>query len=126
MRDSEDGIEVIVVQRVHGEVRYIADGSEFAGRLLPVDNGAYPDSDVARALAATTVRLPLALTRPAIFDETLDALEDQGHEGWQQSGWLAGHLVLHLDETWRALLAVHELTYSLDNGLQTTREDSHG
>jgi len=123
VRDSEDGIEVIVVQRIAGEVRYLDDGSHFAGRLLPTEAGATPDDEIARALAATTVRLPLSMTHPAVFDATLDALEDMGHEGWQESKWLAGQLVLHLDETWEARVAGFCLSYDLDTGLNATREE---
>jgi hypothetical protein len=51
-------------------------------------------------------------------------LEDQGHEGWQQSRWLAGQLVLHLDADWRACIAGFELIYDRDNGLVVREEES--
>lgn len=124
VRDSDDGIEVIVTQSIDGEVRYIDDGSHHAGRLIPTEAGAVPDSELARALAATTVRLPLTMIRSgADFERTLTALEANCYEGWQQSHWLKGQLVLHLDADWRASLAGFDLTYDLDQGLTVTREE---
>lgn len=123
VRDSEDGIEVIVTQLVDGDVRFINDGSRFAGRSLPTQLGS-PDPDVARALAATTVRLPLSMTRSgADFDRTLTALEANAYEGWQQSSWLTGQLVLHFDEHWHANLGGFDLSYDLGHGLLVSREE---
>lgn len=125
VRDSDDGIEVIVVQRIDGEVRFIADGSPRAGSVIPVDVGAVPDHGLARALSACTIRLPMSMTRSAKdFDRTVDALEAEGHEGWQSSPWLAGQLVLHLDEHWRATIAGQELTYDMAEGLVATRQET--
>ena len=125
VRDSDDGIEVIVVQRIDGQVRFIADGSARAGSIIPVDVGAVPDHSLARALSACTIRLPMSMTRSAKdFDRTVDALEAEGHEGWQSSPWLAGQLVLHLDEHWRATIAGQELTYDMAEGLVATRQET--
>lgn len=124
VRDSEDGIEVLVVQRIGGEVRYVDDDSPYAGTIIPVDVGAVPDDDLGRALAAVSVRLPWVMTTPWAFERTLDDLERQGHEGWQQSRWLAGQLVLHLDADWQAHLGGFDLTYHLDDGLVVQREET--
>ncbi|GAB2456951.1 CRISPR-associated helicase/endonuclease Cas3 [Nocardioides hungaricus] len=111
VRDSEDGIEVIVVQRrSDGEVVFLDDGSPHAGRPVAPYQGP-PKDDLARALAATTVRLPPQLTNERVVDLVLDALEHDAHAGWQQSHWLAGQLALHLDEEMRAELAGWELSY---------------
>ncbi|WP_436701137.1 CRISPR-associated helicase Cas3' [Nocardioides sp. BYT-33-1] len=121
VRDSEDGLEVIVVQRrADGEIVCLEDGSPYAGRLAVHLQGP-PPSDVARALAATTVRLPLQLTNERQFDATLSALEAQAHAGWQESHWLAGQLALHLDDEWRAELAGFAITYNTELGLIVTR-----
>ncbi|MCR1781136.1 CRISPR-associated helicase Cas3' [Nocardioides carbamazepini] len=120
VRDSEDGIEVIVVQRrTDGEIVYLKDGSEYAGRPVVPLHGP-PDNDIARALAATTVRLPLQLTNDRQFDATLAALEAQAHVGWQESHWLAGQLALHLDDSWRAELGGYQIGYDLETGLMVT------
>ncbi len=124
VRDSEDGIEVIVVQRVDGAVRFIDDGSQYSGQMIPTLNGGIPDDDVARALAAVTVRLPLAMTSPSTFAGTLDALEADGHEGWQHSRWLAGQLVIHLDADWRTTVGGFDLSYTQDAGLMFTQEEA--
>lgn len=121
VRDSDDGIEVVVVQQIGGEVRFIADDSPYSGHVIPVDVGAIPDDHLARATSACTVRLPMSMTRsPSDFDRTVDALEAQGHEGWQQSPWLAGQLVLHLDENWQATVAGFGLSYDMADGLTAT------
>uniref|UniRef100_UPI0026064F96 CRISPR-associated helicase Cas3' n=1 Tax=Nocardioides sp. TaxID=35761 RepID=UPI0026064F96 len=125
VRDSEDGIEVIVVQTVDGVVRFVDDGTPSGGTALPVDAGAVPENRLARALSAYTVRLPLTMTlAPTDFDKVLTALENEGHDGWQQSPWLAGQLVLHLDEEWRASVAGFDLTYSMTDGLTVAREET--
>ncbi|RHW25834.1 CRISPR-associated helicase Cas3' [Nocardioides immobilis] len=123
VRDSDDGIEVVVTQRIGGEVRFIADESPHAGRHIPTALSP-PDPGLARALAATTVRLPMSMTAsPQAFDATLAALEANAYEGWQQSPWLVGQLVLHLDESWRATVGNFALHYDLDQGLTSVRED---
>lgn len=123
VRDSEDGLEVIVVQRrANGEVVCLEDGTEHSGRLAVHLQGP-PPNDIARALAATTVRLPLQLTNDRQFDATLTALEAQAHAGWQESHWLAGQLALHLDDDWRAELAGHRITYDRELGLMVERSE---
>ena len=124
VRDGEDGIEVIVVQRVDNLTRFVADGSEHAGTVLPTE---LPDigGELARALAATTIRLPAAMTRAARdFDATLADLERQGYPAWQDSPWLRGQLVLHLDEEWCAQLGGFQLRYDHEDGLVAVRQET--
>jgi len=122
VRDSEDGIEVIVVQRrTDGTVACLdLPGSEHAGELAVPLMGA-PDDRVARTLAATTVQLPTSMTNDRDFDATLKALEANVHEGWQQSHWLAGQLALHLDDDWTARVGEWRVSYDVDLGLMATR-----
>lgn len=123
VRDSDDGIEVIVTQRIGDEIRFIQDLSPYAGRHVPTMMGA-PDPGLARALAATTVRLPMSMTAsPQTFDVTVAALEANAYEGWQESHWLTGQLVIHLDEAWRATVGDFALHYDLDRGLTAVRKD---
>ncbi|MFE6508105.1 CRISPR-associated helicase Cas3' [Nocardioides sp. NPDC057764] len=126
VRDSEDGIEVIVVQAGDGIVSYIDDldidpASTYAGQPIPTTSP--PGDGLARALAATTVRLPYAMTQPPQAAATLKALENSTYEAWQHSRWLSGQLVLHLDSTRRTSLAGFDLTYDLHDGLYVTREE---
>lgn len=123
VRDSEDGIEVIVVQRRSDGTVVCLDvpGGEHAGELAVPLIGA-PDDRIARTLAATTVRLPTSMTlSDRDFEATLHALEADAHEGWQQSPWLAGQLALHLDEDWRAQLGDWQVSYDIELGLMATR-----
>lgn len=124
VRDSEDGLEVIVVQRdADGEVVCLRDGGPCAGKAATRYLGP-PEPDVQRALAATTVRLPFAMTHEGVIDDVIDALEAGAHEGWQQSSWLQGRLALQLDDDWRAEVAGFEVTYDLEEGLRVRSDSS--
>jgi CRISPR-associated endonuclease/helicase Cas3 len=123
VRDSADGIEVIVVQRrADGTVVCLdVPGSEHAGELAVLLMMEPPPEPIARTLAATTVRLPVSMTNDRDFDATLQALEADAHEGWQQSHWLAGQLALHLDENWQAQVGDWQVSYDIDLGLTARR-----
>ena len=123
VRDSEDGIEVVVTQRIDGQVVFIDDGSRHARCVIPTSMGP-PEPGLARALAATTVRLPMSMTSPRAFAATVTALEANAYEGWQQSPWLAGQLTLHLDESWRTTVGDFQLHYDLEQGLTAVREET--
>lgn len=117
VRDSEDGIEVIVVQRrSDGDVVVLDDGAPMAGQRAVYLQGP-PPTDVARHLAAMTVRLPLSLTNERTFEATIAALEADAHAGWQESPWLSGQLALHLDDDWTCELAGHRISYDPHDGL---------
>jgi CRISPR-associated helicase Cas3/CRISPR-associated endonuclease Cas3-HD len=122
VRDSEDGIEVIVVQRrADGTVVCLdVPGGEHAGELAVPLFGP-PDDTIARALAATTVQLPQSMLNGSDFDTTLQALEADAHEGWQESHWLAGQLALHLDDDWTAQVGDWQVSYDIDLGLMARR-----
>ncbi len=118
VRDGEDTLEVVVAQRVGGELRllpWIKPGVV----VLPAD--AEPSWEVARTLATCTVRLPGRLTEPWLVDRVIAALEAVGSAAWQRSPWLRGQLVLVLDEDLTAELAGHRLTYSRQDGLVVER-----
>jgi len=51
------------------------------------------------------------------MDAVIDALEDTWYPRWQQVPWLAGELVLELDEEQRAQVAGHQLRYEEVLGL---------
>ncbi|HRL80484.1 MAG TPA: CRISPR-associated helicase Cas3' [Propioniciclava sp.] len=100
VRDSEDSLEVIVVDRVGDELRMPA-ASAFPGMVIPHGQmwGTGPDAPYARALAACTLRLPQALCHEGTIGPLIDALEGMvDASGWQQSPWLRGQLVLPFDE----------------------------
>lgn len=121
VRDSEDGIEVVVVQRVDGSIRVIPGQHGHSGKA--VDTCLEPERATAKAVAACTLRLPLTLTHPRIADRVIGELEGTRFDGWQLSPWLEGVLVLVLDEQLSAHLAGHHLTYDTDRGLVVTRDE---
>lgn len=125
VRDSEDGIEVILLIRSpDGTLRLPAGSFEGAGQMVPEtpEDG----QPVTRLMAGCTVALPQALTNPGAWDATVSALEaDPVADSWQASRWLAGQLALVLLEPadgGRAgiVLNGHHLTYDDTSGLTVT------
>jgi hypothetical protein len=86
------------------------------GREIPTDHE--PDPALARIIATCTLTLPIQLCRI----ETIEQLEQQNHfPAWQRSPWLAGELLLVLDEHGDATVDSHHLHYDSDKGLTVTR-----
>ncbi|QBJ97292.1 CRISPR-associated helicase Cas3' [Rhodococcus sp. ABRD24] len=115
VRDTDDGIEVVVVQRVDGELRALSWLDEHGGRRLDSGTGIPPH--LARAVATCTVRLPPRLTSPWMIDRVIDELETNGIAAWQDSPWLGGELVLVIDAQGHADIAGHTLEYDRELGL---------
>ncbi len=109
VRDAEDTIEAIVVRRVGNAVYALAEIPGYGGRLVPTEGP--PEPRFAKALAGCTIRLPAFLTRYGRMDTMIDALEATFYPGWQQSPWLAGELVLELNEHDTAEVAGYRLRY---------------
>ncbi len=123
VRDGVESLEVLVVQRLaDGTVRTVPwlDGGK-GGRALPTD--AVPESQLGRIVAACGLRLPFQFTIPQIADQAIAELEEEVIPAWQfkDSSWLAGELILFLDENCRTRLAGYDLTYHRDDGLEATR-----
>lgn len=119
VRDSEDGVEVILVQLgADGALRLLPGGFTGAGSEVPIEP---TDEPVARYLAACTVGLPMTLTNPRRWESTVTELESNGvADDWQRSRWLAGQLALAVDQHGRATLNEHLVTYSSQRGLEVT------
>ncbi|HEY5857196.1 MAG TPA: CRISPR-associated helicase Cas3' [Aldersonia sp.] len=115
VRDTEDGIEVIAVQRVDAHLRALPWLDRYGGD--PLDTGIGIPPALARALATCTVRLPPRLTRPWVIDRVIDDLEPNGLASWQSSPWLAGELILVLDADLTAGVAGFRLGYDRELGL---------
>ncbi|WP_079150774.1 type I-E CRISPR-associated protein Cse1/CasA [Streptomyces sparsogenes] len=122
VRDSEESLEVLVVQRrADGTLTTVPWLERGLGGLeLPTD--AVPHPRAARAVAASALRLPYHFSKPWVLDRAIGELEELCVPSWQAKDchWLAGELILVLDEDCRTRLAGYELHYSSVDGLQVT------
>lgn len=117
VRDSEDSLEVIVVQRANGELHGMPGSGLPENTVITTDFE--PDAWIARRLASSTVRLPAWSTR-AYLDDVIAHLELNAFAGWQQSRWLEGQLVLVLDEELRANVGPLTVQYDQNRGLMVS------
>ncbi|MFE5515317.1 CRISPR-associated helicase Cas3' [Streptomyces sp. NPDC056529] len=127
VRDSRESLEVIVVRRRPdgglttvpwlGEDRR---GRRLGGLDLPQDQ--VPVALAARAAAASSLRLPQEFSGE-VMDRAIAELEQLVVDAWQakESSWLAGELILPLDEDCQTRLAGFALRYSTTDGLEVTR-----
>ncbi|WP_461001133.1 CRISPR-associated helicase Cas3' [Streptomonospora sediminis] len=128
VRDSKETVEVLVVQRrADGALTTVPwlgpdrKGRERGGLELPVD--AAPAPRLARIVAACGLRLPPEFSDPHALDTAITELEADCLPAWQtkEAHWLAGELILVLDENCRRRLAGYELHYSRSDGLEVHR-----
>ncbi|MEV0924877.1 CRISPR-associated helicase Cas3' [Streptomyces spongiicola] len=128
VRDSRDGLDVVVVQRR-------GDGSlatlpwltpdvkreRRAGVELP--QGATPSRFAARTAASCGLRLPPRFSGETL-DRAIEELERLYLPHWQgkDSPWLSDQLILALDEDCQTRLAGFVLRYSPSDGLEVTRD----
>ncbi len=127
VRDSEESLEVLVVQRrADGRLTTVSwlDGGR-GGLDLP--EHAPPPHRTAEIVAACALTLPRTLTHPGAIDRTIAELERFVVPAWQvkECPWLAGELLLVLDEDHRARLSGWEVHYSADDGLRVGPEGAH-
>lgn len=123
VRDSEDGIDVIVIRRDQdGQLHSLDGGFTHAGRPIPYQ----PDDrdGLTKHLASCTVALPRALTQPWMWEATIAELEKflEG-DRWQGSRWLRGQLPLVLDDALTCELNGYRISYSPQRGLDATPKD---
>ncbi|MFE4060427.1 type I-E CRISPR-associated protein Cse1/CasA [Streptomyces sp. NPDC059096] len=125
VRDSLESLEVLVVmRRADGTLCTLPWLDKGMGGLeLPTD--AVPFARAARAAAASGLRLPYHFSYPDKLCQALSELEELYVPAWQEkeSHWLAGELILALDEDCRARLAGWHLSYDPDEGLLVTGEE---
>lgn len=115
VRDSDDAIEVVLVQRISGRLCAPVWMDQIGGR--DVGLATVIEDDIARLLARNTVRLPAYLGRGRVGDKIIEELEANGIDSWQNSGWLRGMLPLVLDENRNAVIAGHTVHYDAELGL---------
>ncbi|MFF5257150.1 type I-E CRISPR-associated protein Cse1/CasA [Streptomyces leeuwenhoekii] len=124
VRDGEETLEVLVIQRqADGRlttVPWLDEGQEGGrgGLELPVDFP--PNRQAAEAVAASALTLPGRFSKPWMIDRTIADLEKFLVPAWQvrECPWLAGELILVLDERCQTRLAGFSLSYSRAEGLQ--------
>ncbi|MFQ6144586.1 CRISPR-associated helicase Cas3' [Streptomyces seoulensis] len=130
VRDSRESLEVVVVQRRADNTLATLPwlepdrkGRPRAGLPLPTDQ--VPTPFAARTAASCGLRLPIQFSYADVMDRAIDELEELCVPAWQvkDSHWLAGQLILPLDEDCRARLAGFTLRYSPSDGLEATREE---
>jgi CRISPR-associated endonuclease/helicase Cas3 len=130
VRDSEDSVEVVVVQLSGGVIRTLpwVSLSDVAETVDPMTRGveiptvAEPPSELARAVARCSVTLPGSLSNL----RSIEHLESNCFPGWQKSRWLAGRLPLVLDESMRAEIAGRQVEYHPYFGLRVHRNKTKG
>lgn len=114
VRDSREAVEVLVTKRV-GDVVYLLPqcGND------PIETDYAPSNGhLIRKILGSTLRLPEPLCRTsARTDATIAELEQRMYQGWQESHWLAGELVLELDHNQCASLGGLLLRYDDTEGL---------
>nr|WP_281364340.1 CRISPR-associated helicase Cas3' [Microcella alkalica] len=118
VRDSEDTLEVILVQGNEEELRTLDSLPEGGGRSLPIDTE--PPYASAVAAANSSTRLPGIMSKPWNIDAVIRELERNAYPGWQQSRWLSGQLVVVLDDQLRGRVGKWDLQYSRERGLEVT------
>lgn len=125
VRDSEETIEVAVVQGYGDEMRLLPWIAEQLG--VDAGLGTYADTptdEVARAVALCTVNLPPALSAPYIAEEVIDELWRMSPcMGWRESRWLKDVLPLVVNRNGEVTIAcgnkAFHLRYSQEFGLET-------
>ncbi|MBT0566996.1 CRISPR-associated helicase Cas3' [Williamsia sp. CHRR-6] len=122
VRDSDEGIEVLITRRVGDEVYLLP---QCGGERIEVFSE--PSSAQARRILNSSVPLPRQMCSPgrpgerAVIDKTIEELEQKMYPGWEGSRWLAGELVVQLDENNRATVGDFELRYDDLEGLVVTK-----
>lgn len=123
VRDSPDTLEVLVVRRradgTIATVPWLTGGR--GDREIPTE--AVPPGRTARTVAACGLRLPFEFTFEHTAHKAIEELERDLFPAWQtkESPWLAGELVLILDEECRRELAGYALRYTTTDGLKVHR-----
>lgn len=123
VRDTDESIEVLLIQEKNGGRLHLLPGMEQGREISLFDE--VPDPTLARALARQRVRLPNVLCKPWYIEKTIAELEKSNSikiPQWQQSPWLKGELVLILNASLAAKLGDYLLTYSQQEGLSYVKE----
>lgn len=130
VRDGEDGLEVLALWRgADGYLRLPEHLTRFPGRVIPegLQWGTSADEQLAREMAACTLRLPAAMCQPGAIERVINDLERLAdYSGWQDSRWISGQLAIVFDVFGKCRAGGFELSYDAEQGLFVGRvEESH-
>ena len=104
VRDTQDTVEVLLAcMRADGLhlLPWIGDISQGVERGAPIPTDVEPPEHIAKVLSRCAVRLPLAMGQGEELDALIKELEGLCYPivaEWQESYWLAGTIVLPLEE----------------------------
>lgn len=122
VRDAEDSLEVLVLQRSPGGQLRIPDWvTGHAGRAVPMN--VKPSAALARIIAGCALRLPTYLTRGQSGDLLIAALEKNWHPELQESPLIAGQLIMELDDDRRGTYGPWTFHYDARFGLEVSERD---
>lgn len=117
VRDTDETLEVLVLQEVDGALRTPSWLGQGKGGI-PIPTEARPPHWLENIMLGCSLRLPAALCRGALIDQHIRTLEDRyPAPAWHGSHALRGELVLVVDELGTAVLEPFELTYTAEDGL---------
>lgn len=125
VRDTRETLEVLVVQRRADGVWTTLPGLSGKRDGLELPRDAVPQPGLGRIVAGCGLRLPYQFSIPEVLDQAIEELERNYVPAWQSkdSFWLAGELILVLDENCRTRLAGYDLRYTSTDGLEVTRAE---
>ena len=123
VRDGDPSVDVLCLcQGPEGKL-YFLDDRDFQRPLSP---DCTPSEEEAMEIARQRLRLPHRLCISYQIDQTVEQLERQTQQAvgeWQYSKWLQGELFLIFDRNRTAKIGTTRLTYSVQNGLETEKEE---
>ena len=109
VRDTDDTIEVLVLQKTESHMLSLVSGAASYDPTLPIT-----ESD-AMIIARERLRLPFFYSKYH-FSETIHELDVMPSK-WRESAWLKGEMLLLLDQNADAILLGKKLHYSRQYGL---------
>ncbi|MEW6949371.1 CRISPR-associated helicase Cas3' [Trueperella pyogenes] len=121
VRDTEFSVEVIAVQDT--DYGYHTFGDDEDG--LEILQGAEPTYQQAKALAGSSLRLPVRMTKwDSDFKAVISELEAQTPAEWSNSALLRGQVALRFDRCGEAHVGRFHLNYDREVGLVVTDEEA--
>ncbi|MBB5933938.1 type I-E CRISPR-associated protein Cse1/CasA [Streptomyces zagrosensis] len=122
VRDSAESLEVLVVRRLRDGRLTTVPWLDRGRGGLELSTDFPPDRRAAEAVAASAISLPWQFSGRWSIDRTIAELERFAVPAWQakECPWLAGELILVLDEDCQTRLAGFRIRYSSADGLRVS------